>query len=592
MSVARIHKIYTPYNAVELSAVGYEQTNDVMYTVHVDKPVKRLSFLGYNDWPWTDVTFGPDIPPVVALNVTTAGSPSDPGYVATDYNYVVTGISDTLGQESRASNIVSAVNDLTLDNHENRVFWTPTSQYDRYVVYKEVNGVYGYIGGTEGNSLLDNNIIADLSNTPPKAQNPFAAAGDYPSTVTFHEQRLLFARTKNRPNLVAGSQTGDFENFDFSRPARDDDAFSQALVGRRVNAVNQLISSSSLLALTADSIYSVTGGQNDPIGPNAFLPKKQSGRGVSRLRAIEVDEVVFYQPAQGARVRALNYTFELDGYRSNDVSIFSPHLFKSDQIKAWAFQGEPHSCIWAVMMSGLMLCFTWQQEQQVWGWTVCETEGFFEDVVAITEDGADRIYVVVRREIDGVERRFYERMAVPHTEDITEACPVDCAVTQIYETPQAVVRGLDHLNGHAVVAYADGYVVEGLTVADGFVTLPEPATIVSVGLPFTCLLETLPLVLASSRGSMHTNRQTFGAATIRTIDTKGLEASVDGENWEPMAEREGDEPMGFLPTLGDKDYQIPLTAHWSNSATVQIRQTQPLPVHITGLFLEPIVAPR
>ena len=592
MSVARIHKIYTPYNASELSAVGYEQTNDVMYTVHVDKPVKRLSFMGYNDWPWADVAFGPTITAPTGLAATPNGSTGDTGYTPQTYHYVVTAISDTLGQESRASAAATCINDLTLDNHSNTVTWSALAGADRYVVYKEVNGVYGYAGGTEGLQITDNNIIADLSNTPPRAQNPFAAAGDYPSTVTFHDQRLLLGRTKNKPNRIDGSQTGDFENFDFSRPARDDDAFSRALVGRRVNAVNQLVSSGSLLALTADSIYSITGGQNDPVGPNAFLPKKQSGRGVSRLRAIEVDEVVFYQPAQGSRVRALNYTFELDGYRSNDVSIFSPHLFKSDQIIAWAFQGEPHSCIWAVMRSGRLLCFTWQQEQQVWGWTVCETEGYFEDVIAVTEGGADRVYVVVRREINGVERRFYERMAVPHTDDITEACPVDCAVTQVYETPQTVVRGLDHLNGHAVVAYADGYVVEGLTVADGFVTLPEPATIVSVGLPFTCLLETLPLVLASSRGSMHTNRQTFGAATIRTIDTKGLEASVDGENWEPMAEREADEPMGFLPTLGGKDYQIPLTAHWSNSATVQIRQTQPLPVHITGLFLEPIVAPR
>lgn len=592
MSVARIHKIYTPYNGVELSAVGYEQTNDVMYTVHVDKPVKRLSFMGYNDWPWTDVTFGPTISPPTATTVTPVGSTSDPGYTPTLYSYGVTAISDTLGQESRVSNIVSATNDLTLDGHYNHVYWDALPGASRYVVYKEVNGVYGYIGGTEGLSLIDRNIIADLSNTPPRAQNPFAAAGDYPSTVTFHDQRLLLGRTKNKPNRIDGSQTGDFENFDFSRPARDDDAFSQALVGRRVNAVNQLISSGSLLALTADSIYSITGGQNDPIGPNAFLPKKQSGRGVSRLRAIEVDEVVFYKPAQGSRVRALNYTFELDGYRSNDVSIFSPHLFKSDQIKAWAFQGEPYNCIWAVMHSGRLLCFTWQQEQQVWGWTVCETEGYFEDVIAVTEGGADRVYVVVRREINGVKRRFYERMAVPHTNDITEACPVDCAVTQVYKTPQTVVRGLDHLNGHAVVAYADGYAVEGLTVANGFVTLPQAATIVSVGLPFTCLLETLPLVLASNRGSMHVNRQTFGAATIRTIDTKGLEASVDGANWEPMSEREGDEPMGFLPTLGDKDYRVPLTAHWSNRATVQIRQTKPLPVHITGLFLEPIVAPR
>jgi len=590
MAGYRVYKLPTPYNAVELEGVAYEQTNDVLYSVHIDKPMKRLTRYDHTEWTWNDVVFGPTIVPPTALYTTVAGSPADPGYVPTTYNYVVTGVSDTLGQESRASNVVTAVNDLTLDNHENRVWWTLDAQYDRYIVYKDVNGVYGYIGGTESDSFLDNNIIADLSNTPPRAQNPFAATGDYPSTVTFHEQRLIVGRTKNKPNRIDGSQTGDFENFDYSRPARDDDAFSQAIVGRRVNAVNQLVSSGSLLALTADSIYSINSKSGDPLGPNAFLPHKESGRGVSRLRAIEVDEVVFYQPSQGSRVRALNYTFELDGYRSNDVTIFSPHLFKSDTIVDWSYQSEPYSCIWAVMSSGRLLCFTWQQEQQVWGWSVCETDGLFERVSVITENGVDRVYVVVRRTLAGVERRFYERMALPHTDDITTACPLDCAVTQIYDEPQAEVGGLWHLEGCLVSVYADGYAYKGLTVLDGKVVLPEPVGIVSVGLPFQCLAETLPLVLATQRGSMHTARQTFASAIIRTLDTKGIEASVDGVNWEPVAEREGEEPLGVLPTLGDKDYEVTLTAHWSNRSTVQVRQTNALPAYISGLFLTPVVS--
>lgn len=198
----------------------------------------------------------------------------------------------------------------------------------------------------------------------------------------------------------------------------------------------------------------------------------------------------------------------------------------------------------------------------------------------------------MRRTLNGVERRFYERMALPHTDEITEACPLDCSVTQIYETPQRVISGLWHLEGCTVAAYADGYAIAGLVVENGQVELPEAASNVTVGLGYECVVETLPLRLATQSGSFHTERQTFASATVRTLDTKGLEALIPGaSDWEPMAEREGDQPMGFLPILGDKDYTVPLDAHWSNSATVQIRQANPLPAYITGLFLEPMVSP-
>lgn len=593
MGGARAYRFGTPYNAGDLAGLQYAQTANVMYFVHIGRPEQKLTRAAHTSWTFTAVTYGPSIiaPTGVAATPTT---PNMTGYVATSYTYVVTAISDDAGQESRASAIATVTNDLTLDGNYNTISWSASAGASRYAVYKGSNGVFGFIGGTEALTFRDGTpiILADLSDTPPKGTNYFIGAGNYPSAITFHEQRKILARTLNKPNAMWGTQSGDFENFDTSRPAKDDDSFAFAVLGKRANSINQLVSSSSLLALTTDAIFAVSGGADRALSPSAFVPKKQGNRGASRLPAIEIDETVFFQPNQGSSVRTLGFSFEVDGYKTNNVAIFSPHLFTDDTIISWAYQNEPYSCIWCVTAKGLLYCFTWEKEQDVWGWTVCETDGTFEDVAIITENGLDRVYVITKRTIGGVAKRFYERMAAPHGAYFNEACHVDCAVTQIYDPPQSVVTGLDHLEGRTVSAFYDGYAETDLVVTDGAVTLQAEAALVSVGLPYVAEIETLPLTLAGQGGTAHVNAQTIGAVTVRAIDTKGVEVAVNGRdivpNFEPVAERLS-EPMGVLPDIAARDYAIPLPSNWSDNASLIIRQTQPMPMHITGLFLAPEV---
>lgn len=592
MGVARAYRFGTPYNADDLAGLQFAQTANVMYFVHIGRPEQKLTRNGHTDWRFDQVTYGPTITPPATVSAT-ATTPVTTDYTATNYQYVVTAISDDVGQESRASGIANVTNDLTLDGNYNTVSWSAVTGASRYAVYKGSNGLFGFIGGTEGLTFRDGTpvIQADLSDTPPKGTNYFTGAGNYPSTITFHEQRKILGRTLNKPNGIWGTQSGDFENFDSSRPAKDDDSFAFALLGRRANSISHLVSSSSLLALTTDAIFAVSGGTDKALAPSAFIPKKQGNRGASRLPPIEIDETVFFQPNQGSSVRALGFAFEVDGYQTNNVAIFSPHLFEQDVIVSWAYQNEPYSCIWAVTAGGLLYCFTWEKEQDVWGWTVCETDGAFEDVAIITENGLDRVYVITRRTIGGAQRRFYERMAVPHGTDYTAACHVDCAVTQIYDPPSRVVGGLAHLEGCTVSAFYDGYAETGLVVTGGTVTLQAEASIVSVGLPYEALIETLPLAVNAQDGTVHVNRQTIGQVTVRALDTKGVEVAVTGApgvtpTFEPIPERL-EQPMGVLPDIAARDYDIPLSSNWSDRATLTIRQRQPMPMHITGLFLTP-----
>lgn len=593
MGAWRLYKAYSPYPSVKLSELDFAQTADVIYFAHLDYPVERLTRSGHTSWTFAEVTWGPVIEPP-ATPTGSAATPNSTGYVATAYHYVITAIGGDREQESRASGILTLTNDLTLTGNTNTINLPVVAGVDRHIVYKEQGGAYGYLGGSDGTAFVDTNLQPVLSDTPPVGNNPFAAAGDYPSVVNFHQQRLLLARTRNKPNAIWGSQPSDFENMDKSRPTKPDDSFAFALVAERVNAINQLASMGDLLALTSDGVFSIDGGgSGEAITPNAINPKRQTGRGASRLNPIVLDSIAFYQPNKGSSIRTLGYTFEVDGYRTNNITIFSPHFFDGFSIVRWCFIEDPFACIVAVRDDGVLLFFTWEEEQQVWGWTLCETNGFVEDVACISEGGYDRLYIAVRRTINGVERKFFERMALPHIDDISTACHLDCALTQVYDPPQNRIEQLWHLEGETVSAYYDGYVAEGLVVQGGAIDLPDgyEASIASVGLPYEGYIETLPLVLQTREGSFHTNMQNISSVTIRTLDTRGIEVGITGAAREPVRDRTGGE-VSDLADVAERDYEPPIPGHWSKNTTLTIKQRKPLPAHITAIFIEPKVSPK
>jgi hypothetical protein len=585
MSVARIYRVGSPFNGSELNEVDFEQSADTMYLAHLNHAPCKLVRAGHTSWAFSDVSFTPKVTiPTSVSAVATIGNSvvSGDGYFPQTAKYVATAVDDDSGQESRPSTSSSATNDLTLKKNYNTITWSAVTGAERYRVYKANNtGDFGYIGTTTGTSFTDDNIGPDLSTGPPVGYNPFAATGDYPSTVSFFQQRLIWARTSNKPNALWGSRSGDYENLDYSRPLRASDGFSFALVAGRVNAVNQLVSMTSLLALTSDSLFKIEGGQAGYISAIDFASRRENGRGSSRLGPLVIDSVAFYQTAIGNTVRALGYEFESDSTNSNDVTIFSPHLFRDFNIVSWAYVQEPRSLVIAVRDDGKILCFTWEREQQVWGWTLWETDGAYESVCAISESGEDRIYVTVRR--DG--RLLIERFAATRYDTIDDACFLDSAVSYLFTTPQAVLNNLDHLEGKTVSALADGAVVQGLVVTGGKVTLPRAVTKATAGLPYTALVETLPLAVQTRAGWSIAKPQTQAEAIVRLIESRGVLAGPTDTKLDRLRNRR-DEIFGATPEPKTGLYEVPLQPDINDGARMVVASTEPLPMTVTGIYID------
>lgn len=593
MGAHRIYQAVSPYPSAAVRGLDTAQTADVLYATHLDYAPRKLIRYGHVDWRWSTIAFGPTIVAPVGHSVA-ASHPNMTGYVAKNYKYKVTAVKDSFPvQESRPSTIVNVDNDLSLSGNYNTITVpAPVGDVTRHVIYKEQAGVYGYVGATDGTTFRDNNIQPVLSETPPVGENPFDNFGNYPAACTFGQQRLFFGATRNVINGIWGSRSADFENMDRSRPARGDDSLSFALVGEKVNSITHLIWLEDLQAFSSDAIWSIHGsGDNNVLTPSDINPKRNMGRGARRVKPLPVDAVVFFVPSKGFSVRAMGFSFEIEGYKSNNVAIFSPHLFTGHQLIKMTYQEEPFSILWGVRDDGILLAFTWEEEQQVWGWMPVETDGFVEDVEIISEAGFDRVYVLVRRTIAGVERLFVERLAMPHGDEIATACHLDCALTQVFDPPSDRITGLHHLEGHTVSATYDGYVAHDLVVEDGEVTLPEAATVVTVGLRYAGRLETLPSALTSSQGSMHVNTQQVSDVIMRTIDTRGIEIGIGGANFLEQVEPKDGMTVNELMDVEAIDYKISPPGDWKETSTIVIEQNEPLPAHVVSIFYGMEVSP-
>lgn len=141
---------------------------------------------------------------------------------------------------------------------------------------------------------------------------------------------------------------------------------------------------------------------------------------------------------------------------------------------------------------------------------------------------------------------------------------------------------LYHLEGKDVAVLADGNVVEDLSVSDGKVTIPEPAAVVHIGLPYTCDMETLDL--AAPQGQSNNKTVNIPRVFVTCQETRALFVGIDGfDDLEELAQRSPD--IGYdSPIPAETEvFEVETPSEWSNKGRIAIRQTYPLPITINNI---------
>lgn len=420
------YEIATPYTAAQLFELNYTQSADVLTIVHPAHAPRELSRLDHDDWTLAEISFLPSVAAPTGLGATArAGGSGD----TTTYRYVVTAVADgEVPDESLPSADASVA---SWDNKPGAALtWTVVSGADYYNVYKDNagSGIYGYIGRASTNAFTDINIAATKTDTPPNAANPFVGAGNFPGAVGYYQQRLCFAGSDNGPQTVWMSKTGNFHNFGFATPTKDDDAITFTIASRQVHRFRHLLPLRDLLGLTTGGEW-VVEGSDAGLTPKSVRANVQSYNGSARIPPIVVNDSAIYVQARGAGVSSLAYTFESDGFSGDDLTKFSPHLFRGRRIVDWCYQAAPDRLVWVARDDGVLLGMTFLPEEQLVAWHRHSTDGAVESVASVAEGDEDALYLVVRRTIDGVVRRYVERMASRRVEAVEDAFFVDCGLT-------------------------------------------------------------------------------------------------------------------------------------------------------------------
>ncbi|KEX95168.1 hypothetical protein HA62_29800 [Pseudomonas putida] len=421
------YQLAMPYTQFDLPQLNFTQSADLMTFAHPTYKPRELGRLAHDNWITSEISLAPRIAaPASATATPTAGT----GTNTQVWRYQITAVLDDGNSIDESLPVTSNAVTVFPDTASATVVWPAVVGATYYIVYKDNAGagVYGFIGRATALTFTDRNVTAIKTDTPPNGNDPFVGVNNYPGAVGYYQQRLAFAGSNANPQTVWMSKTGLFKNFGFSVPNKDDDAITFTIASKEVNRMRHLVGLDKLLGLTSGGEWTFSGGEAG-LTAKTIQASQKGYDGSSQVPPVVVGNNAVYLQARGSRVSSFGYSIEADGFVAGDLTIFSAHLFRGYALTSVAYQKIPDSIVWYVRNDGKLLGLTYLPEQQLVGWHWHDTDGFIESIACIPEGQEDALYMVVRRKINGVQKRYIERMASRQILDVEDAFFVDCGLT-------------------------------------------------------------------------------------------------------------------------------------------------------------------
>lgn len=444
----------------------------------------------------------------------------------------------------------------------------------------EINGGLVEITAFNSASTVSGKIKRKLSSPVAAVKNSWSlkasiwsATLGYPRCGTFYEQRLILAGSTQYPNSWAASGIGLY--LDFTLGIEDDDAILYELATTNYSPIlHASRKKKHLILFTTSGEYLVGGGVEKALTPTNVAVDDPTDYGCGDASPIRVGKDVCYVQRGDRKLRAMSYRFEDDQFGSPDLTKLAEHITGTGIIDM-AFQQEPDSLVWTIRKDGKMAVMAIDRDENVVSWCTQSTDGEFEAVAVIPgDDLSDNVWVVVKRTVGGVTKRFIERFNIAFPQ-------LHSAVQFNLGTPGKVVSGLDHLEGRTVEIIGDDIFYGQFTVTAGAITLLKDVTSGQIGLPplQRAKIVTLTPEIVGQTGSSQGNPIGRGEINIKVLDTYGI--NINGEY---IDKRKHD--MSLL------DQPVPkITADlavqgygWEKTQEITIEAGSPQPIHVLAVI--------
>lgn len=398
----------------------------------------------------------------------------------------------------------------------------------------------------------------------------WSSANGYPRTLEIQEGRLWFGGSTAFPTTVWASEINNILNIGGIGVA-DADPFEWILSSDRLDEIIHMKAGKRLAVFTYGSEYIFSASDGGPVVPLDIQVSRQSANGASNVGPVTVGSDIMFVQRLGKELRAMTYALEQDAYDSPDISFASEHLFRSG-IRAMTYAATPYKILWLVNNDGDMIQLCVDRSQSLFAFSPRRTAGRFLDVCSLPVQGQDRVFVVVARTVNGVERRFIEVFDYDYQ--------TDSGKQQTFGSPTSSIGGYSYIPNMAVQVVGDGVVFDdAVTSGTGTFTLSAPVSTLEAGLPFESRLIPLPTEIPLN-GTSQGRKAAVDEVMLRLVDSKA--AKINGR---PVAFRTMGVPLLNQPLesfTGDKR-MFTLSGWEYGQPEIEIVQDKPLPITITGL---------
>lgn len=536
----KITTLTTPWNVAHIKNLSWTQSADTLLITHPDVAPQKLTRSGAGVWALSSWLFYTD----------------DDGVLHQPYfKYADSEVTVTPSGTSGSITITASAN-----------VFDPLHAGTQM----RIAGVDFMVTSYASPTVVDGTLVDDLADTNPRTdwqEQSFSALHGWPATVAFHQDRLVIGGSRDLPNRLWFSKSGDIWNFDLGE-GLDDEAIEFAILSDQVNAIRAIFSGRHLQVFTSGAEWQVVGS---PLTPETVQINRQTRIGSPTDRTVppvDVDGATIFVARNGKEIREFLYTDVEQAYQATDLSLLARHLINAPVDQAF---DKRNRLLHLVMADGTLATLTNYRAEQVSAWTLQATSG---QVLSVSVVGDD-VYMLVHRD------------DVYTIEQFDETIYLDSALTGTSETPTSSWSGLDHLEGQSVSIVADGIVLDNRTVSSGGVTLDEAASDVVIGLPYTHICEPLPPSILSNGGAGRAVR--LIEAIFRVEDTAALRLDVGrGLNDTPLRDFDEDPILDSPQQPVSRDLAVKAYG-WQKDLTKplwRIEQDAPLPFTLLSVTTE------
>ena len=590
-------EVGTPYDTAVSAAALFEmkfaQSADVMYFTHPGYWPRKLLRRGVTDW--SVVRFEYQDGPYLPENATTT----------------TLTLSGTTGDVTVTASAVTGIN--------NGRGWLVTD-VGRVIRWKDPAGnwtwlrIFSRTSSTVVSATIRGAAASATTATTSWQLGVYSDSTGHPGAVGLFEERLFFAGSDNAPQRFDGSVTADFQRFSPSDPDGtivDDKGLSFTIASEQVNRIRWLAPTSRLI-LGATGGEFVVSSSGAALSPSDLSVRQNAANGSANVAPLKINNRVLFVQRAGRKLRDFRFDFSQDSYIATDATILSDHITKSG-IKQMAYQQEPDSLAWVLRNDGQVATMVYEPGQQVIGWSRQVFGGSFGSGAAVCEslttisgqdavgqvfasDDRDEVWVIVKRTINGVTRRFVEvieraydgprreayatqaawRAAV--LADQEDAFYVDSGLT--YDgAATTTISGLGHLEGETVDLWVDGAEHPQRVVAGGSVTLDYAATKVQAGLPARWRFCSLKLPYGVSAGGSTGVVKTKRVHRVGYVlmDASAFRHGPTVEKLETLEFRVVSDPMDTAVPLFTGEYEAAFAGNNENDPRICLEGVGPGP---------------